>query len=449
LRLLEAGDAIFRGSARGAYTRQLATRQAIKEGYSGADAVATRAHQIMSNLDEHPDLVDLADKQAKKVVFQEHRSDIPLAGGKQGAVSAVRSILLPFVRTPYNVAAQGLGMTPAGLLGVIAAAKKGDTSLATERAAKAVIGTGIMALGLKLAADGHLTAGYPDNPSERSTLPAGWSPWSFKVDGPGGPSYIRFSQLGGVGVPLAIASSMVDHAKRGDITDPGKAVSALISGPGSYLVDQTMLQQVQNIMDAANDPQHKAEALLESTAAGFMPYGALGRQIQRAGGVANRDPNNALEAMAAVYPGLSGMVQPKLDAMGRTVKPTQTGIGTFASPLPYSMEDDNTALAELHRVGAGISAQPDSYRNLALTPQEQRQIQQQTGYYVNKMVNEMRTRPDYLALTRDQQREVMRNIVSSARDAGSGDILRGLSQAELQQRADQQKTKQATQAYVA
>jgi hypothetical protein len=483
LRLLEAGDALFRGAARGAHTHGLAMRQAIQEGYRGGSAT-NRAEQIMRNLDSFPQLVDEADRLSRRGVFQEQRSDLSAFAARGNSPAAVlRSILLPFVRTPWNVAAQGMGMTPLGFGGAavsgvraqaaeragVAARDQLEDLLASgasqdaisnaltraqmfeaasgkhggefaDRAARATLGTGIMGGGLALAAAGHLTAASPDDPSERSTLPDGWTPWSFRVDMPGGQSrYVRYNQLGAVGVPLALAASLYDQGRRGNLNmaDPGKAMGALVSGPGRYLIDQTMLQQLQQVMDAQSDPAHKGEAFLESTASGFAPYGALGRQLQRSAGTPLRDPNNVLEALAAQYPGLSGLVQPRLDPLGRVMRPTQTGLGTFVSPAAYSTSRNDPTLGALAEARSGIAGPPADIRNFALTPQEQRQFQALSGQYIEDYVAQLQADPDYRALGDLEQQAAMRRVVERARTAAGQVILGNLSEPQLQQRRQQ------------
>lgn len=495
LRVLEASDAFTRGMSRGAHTRGLATRQAINEGYRGA-AIGNRADEIMANLVDHPELVEEADRLSRRTTFQERRSDVgALASRGTTPGSVLRQIALPFVRTPWNVAMQGVGLTPAGFLGAAySGAKAGAMSrtamearqelaellgagrgsdlanadLATlagraraaganrdisellskiqlaeaasgqhggefaDRAARAMIGSMVMAGGLKLAADGNLTAGYPTDPSERSTLPEGWQPWAVRMPMPnGGHTYVKYNNLGGIGMPLGIAASMVDQGRRGAFTDPGKAMAGLVQGPFSYMTDTTMLQQLQQIMDAQNDPVHKGENFLEQTAQSFMPYGALGRQLQRAAGVATRDPQNVIEALEATYPGLSGMVQPKMDPRGRYVTPTQTGLGAFISPATYGISQADPTLDAVREARAGIPSAPQSFRNLQMTPQEQRQFQRRAGQYLDMMVPQLTQDPDYQGLDTLQKQAAMSALLSRARAAAGADIFGDMTDDEL------------------
>ncbi|HEY2417441.1 MAG TPA: hypothetical protein VGH84_05935, partial [Steroidobacteraceae bacterium] len=498
LRVLEASDAAFRGVARGAHTRGLAMRQAIDEGYRGA-AATSRMDDIMQNLDAHPDLVDHAENLARRGVFQERRGEAGRFASQGGSpASALWSLVMPFVRTPWNVAAQGMGLTPAGfaaaarsgiqarnqsriaaearsqlaeLLGAGRGSDLANADLTTlagrarahganaqisealsraqmaeahagtygnefaDRAARATLGTGIMAGATKLALDGNLTAGYPDDSSERSTLPTGWQPWALRVPTPdGGHTYIKYNNLGAVGVPLGISASMVDQARRGTLTDPSKAVAGLVNGPLSYLTDTTMLQQLNNISQVITDPSRYLENFAEQTASGFMPYGAAGRQIQRTAGVPTRDPQTVLQALEATYPGLSGMVQEKLDPLGRTVRPTQTGIGALVSPATYGVGADIPALADLRAARTGISAAPTSVNGIPITPQEQRQYQRRAGQYIQQLVPELQADPDYQKLSPLEKQTAMRRVVESARSSAGGDVISTLSQAELVKR---------------
>ena len=495
LRVLEASDAAFRGAARGAHTRGLAMRQAIGEGYRGA-AANSRMDEIMANLEDHPELVDQAEQLAKRAVFQERRPDVgAFASAGRDPLSILKSIVFPFVRTPYNVAAQGVGLTPAGFLGAARSNAKagGETRIAAEarsqlatlldggaggelanadlstlagrarargmndqfselisraqmaehaagqhggeaadRAARALLGTLIMGGATKLALDGNLTASAPEDATERSTLPTGWQPWAVKV----GNGYYKYNNLGGVGVPLGIAASMVDQAKRGsfDPANPGKAVAGLAKGPLSYLTDTTMLSQLKSVSDAISGTGNALEGLAESTASSYLPYSAAGRQIQRIAGVPTRDPNNVVDALEATYPGLSGMVQEKLDPLGRTTRPTQTGIGAALSPVTYGVSPDDPTLADLHAASTGIAAAPTSVSGIPITPQEQRQLQRRAGIYIQQLVPELQADPEYQKLSPLEQQAAMRRVVESARQSAGADVIGTLSDAELTKR---------------
>lgn len=450
LRALEAGDAIFRGTARSGYARGLATRQAIREGFDGA-ARGARVDEIMRNLDDYPSLMEEATNAAKRVVLQEQRGGIQKITAGRGLQGFLQSMVMPFVRTPYNVAAQGLGMTPAGVVGVIEAAARGERGEAVDRVGRMMVGTGIMGGGLALAANGHLTGAMPRDASERSVLPPGWQPYSLKLNLPGkqDPVYIKYSNLGPVGVPLALAAVTQDTILAGKYVNPSDVVGRFVGGMGRFMIDSTMMQGMANVMDAIDDSEHKGENFLEGVVQQFVPYAALGRQIDRALGTSPRDVHGVMDSIFAQYPGLSGLVDERLDALGRPVKETQTGIGQFISPARYAFETDDPVLRELRMADVGIGQAPKAFRGIALTPEEQREFQRIAGEYITRQMPSVQAVKGYANQTPTQRQELLRRLVEVARTNAGGQIVRRFTPDEIRNRIAQERERTAPQPGVA
>jgi hypothetical protein len=362
-----------------------------------------------------------------------------------GVFGGVQSLLTPFVRTPYNIAAQGAGLTPAGYLAALEALRQGKTGEFADRAARATLGTGIYGGGIALAANGHLTGATPEDPSERSTLPPGWQPYSVKVQLPGQdqPTYVKYSHLAGpLGIPLALASATVDAYNDKRPVEPGNVVQRMtnftgkMAGEGGrYMLDQTMLQGMANLYDAVKEPDRKGENFIEGMSTQFAPYAALSRSIDRALGTGPRDPHGFMDALEATYPGLSGRVQPRLDSLGRPVQETQTGLGALLSPARYGVRQADPTLAALSGADQGIGATPKSLKGFDLSTEEQQRIfPAQAGYYIQQSVQAMAERPDYQAMTTDEKRTVMARVIARAREQAFADLYSTWSPEERQRR---------------
>jgi murein DD-endopeptidase MepM/ murein hydrolase activator NlpD len=426
LRLLSAGDLLIRGGARGAYAHGLAARQAIKEGLTG-EARTARINDIVQNMHMHPDLFAQADNAAKRVVLQEDRWN-PIARPRDKGAAAALSMVMPFVRTPWNVAAQGAGLTPLGYMGAVRSAMRGERGEAVDRAGRATLGTGVLAAAYAAADNGFLTGGYPTDPAERSALPDGWMPYSVRIPKSDGTStYIRYSNIGPIGVPLALAATAADAQRNGVPNEPGSVVGRFAGGFSKYMLDQSMLGGLNNFMDAATDPEHKGQNFAEGMVTQFAPYASLGRQLDRALGTGPRDPHGLMDALEASYPGASSLVEPKLNALGQEVPETQTGLGQYLSPFRYSQETDNPTLQALRDVGkVGIGAPPTTARGIRLEDEEQRQLQQGGGKYIQQFVDEITRDPAWKTYTPEEQRLILRRVIERARAAGQGEFLQSI-----------------------
>lgn len=443
LRLLGAADSIFRGSARGGQVRALATRQAIQEGLLAGAARDARINEIVANITDFPELVASAEKGAARVVLQEFRGEVaPLASRRgSGPAQFVQALFLPFVKTPYNIAAQGIGMTPAGFAGAIKAARNGNRGEAADRAARALFGTAVMGVAGGLGINGFLTGPMPDDEATRSTLPPGWQPWALRIPREGGAMYIRYQNLGPVGVPIAIAAVMTEAARQGRPFDIGRAVA----GFGRYMVDQTFLQGLDNVIKAIEEPDRYAENLTEGLASSYMPYGALQRQIERAMGMAPRDPHGAVEALQATFLPTAEQVQPRTTSLGEPMPQGQSGAAAFVSPLRYEFEQDEPTLRLLRENGVGVPPVPKSLDvpkgRIDLTQQERDALKRARGEAIAAAIGPEVESPRFGLLVPEARVKRLTELRDRATQRANVQFLRQLSDEEFARRREEGRLK--------
>lgn len=423
LRMLVASDAVFRGAAQGGQVRALAVRQAAREGYAGADR-ARRAQEIVENIIDFPELLEEADKAATRVVLQESRplSQWMATGRRQlGEGRYVLEVVAPFVRTPTNIAAQGAGLTPGGIVGAVKMAKEGKTGQATDAAARAAFGTAVMGVATTAAAAGFLTAGYPETDAERSVLPQGWQPWSFRIPrGDGSATYVSFQNLGPIGIPLAIGALLGTDLARGKAAPTAEYLGRIAAGTGRFMLDQTFMRGVFDLVKALEEPERYAENLVENLATQSVPYGSLQRQLTRALDMGTRDPHGAIEAILAINPLTAGQVPAKQDIFGRPVKPSQTGAAAFAVPFRYSESPADPVLEEYRRLRAeglpvGIGKPPDTIYQVKLTREEQRALQRKTGEMLQPVLQRIITSRPYQQLDPRDRATVLERLEEQIR----------------------------------
>lgn len=458
LRLLGFSDNVFRGAAFGGNARAAAARKGIQEGLSG-QALRTRIIDIMQNLPAHPDIVEQADKAAATAVLQESNrfaSAVTSIGRGTGAQNTaariVREIIVPFAKTPANIFRQGAEMTPYGLLKVRDLSKAGDVGGATDAAARVAFGSALMVGMGALAANGAVTGGYPADSKERDTLPPGWQPWSLRLpNGEGGHTYVSFSQLGPVAIPMAIGAIAGNTVREGLITDPGTVAGSL----GRFMVDQTFLQGISALADAFKDPKRYGENFTEQMATSFVPYAALSREVTRILGQADRDPKGAIQAIQALVPGVAENVLRRQDALGRDIRSTQTGIGAAVSPAKYSSTRAEPVLSAFRGVGLGIPDAPKEIRitsqvtgstspPIKLTEQEQNEYQRIFGEQLQKRLLPMVTDPAWERRTLDGRKTALEAQMKAARAYAESQVYGKMAPEDRQRRMQEGRTKQQT-----
>jgi hypothetical protein len=434
LRMLGAADAVFSGAAKGGHVYALATRKAIKEGLTG-DARTARAQEIVRSVSEHPDILESAELAARRTVVQEDRavSKFITDGRKVPGVKYFLDMALPFVRTPYNIAAQGAGLTPAGLIGVIDAARKGNATEATDRAARAMVGTAAMGVATWMGANGLLTGARPEDQAETSTLPEGWQPWSVRIPSGDGAVYVEYKNLGPWAIPFAIGAVAGEAIKKGQDVPEGTLMRA-VKTVAAYMHDQTFLQGLSNITKAIDEPERYAENISEGIASSFVPFGAMQRQIDRALGNAARDPHGALEAILATSPLTSGNVRERLTPMGDPLVPTQTGVGAFVAPAKYGIEGDEPTLRVLRQARVALPEPGKTAEGYPLTEAERRTIQQRTGELLRETVAPLDADDEFREFTLERRGKIVERMRDAAIKKARREVMDGWSDEEFDRR---------------
>jgi hypothetical protein len=439
IRLLVAGDEVVRSMSYAGEVMRLATRQAVREGLAGAQR-ASRAREIMENLTENPALMKEAEANAKRVVFQEDRP-LPrlLAGARTSVPYHIGELFGPqFIRTPYNVVAQGMERNVTGWLHTIELARKyakmPTADLATklaareqmvEQAARATMGTAMFGTGIALGSLGFMTLARPMKESEQNALPPGWQPWSLRV----GENYISLPQLGNIALPLAfgaVLADVVQHAPNQPAVDVLGRIRQL--GDISVRAGLGFMQDMQRTMEAIT--QMRAEPWLENLASQRVPYGALDRRIEQALGMAPRDPHGALDALYATVPFLAERVIPQRDVTGEERQPGLTGPAALLSPMNVTQERDNPALSEIRRLGISlgdldpnVNALPANEARqyginakLGLEPQELDLYRREAGRMAFDLMGRMVADPEWSRLSDYDKARYLQQAIERSRE---------------------------------
>jgi hypothetical protein len=423
LRALSAADAVFRGMAEGGHLAAEATAAAIKAGRDEGGKVSA---DVLREFMAKPALMDLAEELAARDVLQEQRpitNWIMQSRNLPGPQRAIVEAAIPFVRTPFNLMAQGLEMTPLGVVRVMQEARKGNIRGAEHAVAEMAVGTAVMAVASWQNLNGNLTGPRPESEAERSTLPPGWQPWSIRTtDEQGGAKYYPMAVLGPLAVPAVVAIIATEAVKKGGAINP--ATTAL--GVGQYFVDQTFFRGVSDLAAAMSQGGNKIENYVESVSTQYSPHviggGALGRQIQQITGQPLRDPHGALEALLATHPATAGMVPERRDVLGRPQVRAPGGLETALSPIRSSVENDEPVIAAYRRAGEGLPmAAPKQIRDPTRPDRRVDLTREQQDRWRVVFGAELQNQWRQAGAPRSVQE--LRRIEQSARDAASERVM--------------------------
>ena len=259
--------------------------------------------------------------------------------------------LLPFVKTPINVAKQSVQYSPLGFVstaaeGVKVARGTGDVNLMLDHAAASVTGSALFALGGILAEKGLLTAGISDDEKDKANL-EGRQEYSLQlVDNDGKLHSYTIDWANAAAIPMFAGA---EYSKL--TASDGASLNSVVSASQQVLeplLEMSFLQGLNNNIESlrySEDPYvyGMAKQSLSSYATQGIPtlVGQVARSIDPVrrstysgttgiesdiGYTANKIRNK--------IPFLSETGQPYIDAFGDTQP--NTG-GSFAGRLAYNM----------------------------------------------------------------------------------------------------------------
>ena len=358
---LEAEDLIFN---RGAYVDSLT--QALKakgityemavDGKHDAAVEAARAYAV---------------SEAAKATYRDSNafSDFVSNLGKTGykPADALVDALLPFRRTPANILVRGtVDYSPLALVKAFAQVKSGaDVSDVVDTLASGLTGTGVLALGAYLAAEGllHIKAGGDDR-EEDFLKASGYQDFALRL---GDTSY-TLDWLVPAAMPLFAGVALWNgwEENGGGFDD---FLSAM-GGISDVILETSMLQSINSMIENMSYADNKAWFILSSALTSYLSQAVptIGGKIASAmddtarkaytqGGKsdAETDASYFVQSILRKVPGGREQLQPSIDLWGREISnggAAERFFEAFVSPGFFSAADTGAVTKELQRLAA-------------------------------------------------------------------------------------------------
>ena len=358
---LEAEDLIFN---RGAYVDSLA--QALKakgityemavDGKHDAAVEAARAYAV---------------SEAAKATYRDSNafSDFVSNLGKTGykPADALVDALLPFRRTPANILVRGtVDYSPLALVKAFAQVKSGaDVSDVVDTLSSGLTGTGVLALGAYLAAEGllHIKEGGDDR-EEDFLKASGYQDFALRI---GDTSY-TLDWLVPAAMPLFAGVALWNgwEENGGGFDD---FLSAM-GGISDVILETSMLQSINSMIENMSYADNKAWFILSSALTSYLSQAVptIGGKIASAmddtarkaytqGGKsdAETDASYFVQSILRKVPGGREQLQPSIDLWGREISnggAAERFFEAFVSPGFFSAADTSAVTKELQRLAA-------------------------------------------------------------------------------------------------
>lgn len=343
---------------------------------------------------------------------------------KGGVGGKAMSVVMPFVKTPINIAKQAFDYSPLGL-GKSATidlvkVKKGDMS-ATQwihNISKGLTGTGIAVLGFLLAKGiipgVGITGAPPENEKEYELLKQqGWKPYSLKI----GDTYFPVTWAQPFATPMMMGVTIADASDEElEFKDVLDVTSVLFDS----IAEVSPLSGVQDALTYNDSVGDIALDVGGDLASQMVP--AMGKQIGNiidpnvydlySGGVIENTKNMAVKGIPGLDAGLEALgidtdVAQKVDAWGQPVTQSdnileRTALNTL-SPSYFSTETEdpvNQEIFKLHEKTGNNSVFPrvvnkNDFKGIELTNKELQGLQEGIGQLSKKVVESYINSADY------------------------------------------------------
>lgn len=405
--------------------------------------------------------------------FRNFSNDTRRHGPAGQLAYAVTEGILPFKKTPINIAKNALEYNPIG--GTVEAIYRGATGQGTTRvidaAAKGVTGTAILGAGYLLARNGLLTGGGSgDDRADAYGEMTGEQNYAVKIPGKG--TY-TLDWASPASVPLLIGAQIAKDQEDSGEFNLTQTLDQLrqITQP---ILDTTMLQGLNDTLNSVSyaDSNDKLATLgtsaLGSFANQFVPT-ALGqvartvddtRRSTYGGGdtKTERDVSYNINKMKNKIPGLSEQSEAYIDQWGREQKSldgTDDSAGGYAlrgiynmlspgylrqenvTPVDeylqglYGSTNDSHVLPE--KASSKITVDSENYY---MTPEEKTEYAKTSGQTAYDIIDSLRQNDMFLKLPEDQQSALVQEAYSVAKTVGGvaavGDGVSGTNSKEYQ-----------------
>lgn len=358
-RLLGAEDEFFKTIGYRMELHASSLRQAVGEGLDG-EALIARTRELAANPPEN-----IRIRAADAALYNTFTNE----PGRFGqAVMKLRAadqplspvpFVLPFVRTPVNIARYAFERTPMAPLvkqwrdDVAAGGARRDLALA-----RLATGSTVMLIAMDLADSGQISGRGPPEPGQREALRRqGWQPYAFKFQG----RWVSYNRLDPFGMTMGFAADIAEALKRGEIDEDDvdewqEVVGMSIAAVSQVAINKTYLSGLAEFMDFMGHPERYTARYVSNFAGSFTPFTALSGAVATAVDPTLREVNDPGDAVSRRIFFLADALQPRRDLWGETIR-LESGFGKtydFFSPAAARPIEESPIDREIVRLNADV-----------------------------------------------------------------------------------------------
>lgn len=442
-RLLSTADTFFKSVGYRMELHSQAYRTAFGEGLEGKalqERVAGIIHSPPENIklaaidaSRYQTFTNALDDTKIGTVGELGKFGESLRRGKK--IGPYARVIIPFVRTPTNIASYALQRTPLAFASrsvredIAAGGARRDLALG-----KIAVGSTIMAISSDMAMQGQITGNGPVNPQMKSTLRmSGWQPYSIKV----GDTYYAYNRLDPIGALLGIAADTTEIIGQVDEATADEVGVAVVLSVVQNMASKTymsgLFEAINAISESSVDPEadnYKLARYFQRLGGSLVPSGiaAVERQVDPT----VRAANGYLETIKARIPGYSDDLPPRRNIFGQPIV-LQGGIGPdIMSPVYTSKVVKDSVIDEIvmqevplsmpKRVINDNELSPKQYDRLILLTSGQ-DLRAFRNVDLKSMFSQVFSTSSYNRLSADQKQERIKEVLRDYKEAAKDQLM--------------------------
>lgn len=366
------------------------------------------------------------------------------------AASFAADAFLPFRKTPANILTTGLDYSPIGLVKGIKEAmvdvKSGKCTAAdaVDSIASGLTGTGILALGAYLAAEGffgatlHVRAG-DDDKEEEFEKSMGGQDYAIQI---GDKSY-TLDWMTPAAMPLFAGAAIMESVQKGGGTFDALVDSLL--GMQDVVLETSMLSSLNDLISYWSYADNKVGYLIDRAASSYAGQyiPTIGSKVasvfddtvrksyvEKGSGQVASDVNYFLQGAAKKVPGARNQLQPMVDMWGNEVSngsAPERVFQSFLSPGFLKAQDNSPATQEIRRLAKATgesvvypAAAEKSYtvkgETRTLTGEEYTRYAKAMGQTRKELVEAAVKLPAYKSMSDSEKADYIQNVYKYARE---------------------------------
>lgn len=358
-------------------------------------------------------------------------------------IDAMMEMIMPFTKTPANIAMRGIDYSPIGFINTLNKYKKsGDLDELFDELGKNTLGTALIAFGMWLFGKGLVTGGEPENEKQAAFLKQqGWQPYAVKT--PNG-NYATYDWAQPAAIPIIMGVTIAESLEEGRLGVVDAVKNAGVASFNQW-IELSPLQSLKEVMGgydsvgenllntAIEMPQRLIPSALGATA---RTTDTTQRVTYSKGNVAQTQKDIAKSKV----PGLSQTLPAAYDTWGREKKRDDSTFGAaisqYINPSTYKKSKSTEVDAEIDRLyeAVGDSAvypRKASYsiersgKKYTLSNKEYSEYQRIMGELSYDGVKALMEKPAYSSLTDTEKAEIIKDIYDNAFEKAKFTIMEG------------------------